>query len=38
MSKSAKLTLGPQVDNVAEMPTERLSTAGTGFPANRRVL
>jgi FtsP/CotA-like multicopper oxidase with cupredoxin domain len=34
----AKVSLGPQVDNVAEMPTERLATAGTGFPAGRRVL
>jgi CopA family copper-resistance protein len=28
----------PQVDNVAEMPTERLSSAGEGFPPGRRVL
>jgi FtsP/CotA-like multicopper oxidase with cupredoxin domain len=26
------------VDNVAEMPTERLNRAGEGFPAGRRVL
>lgn len=38
ISKSAKLILGPQVDNVAERPTERLSSAGEGFPADRRVL
>jgi len=34
----AKVSLGPQVDSVAEMPTERLATAGTGSPADRRVL
>jgi CopA family copper-resistance protein len=28
----------PQVDNVAELPTERLSSAGQGFPQGRRVL
>jgi FtsP/CotA-like multicopper oxidase with cupredoxin domain len=28
----------PQVDNVAKMPTERLSSAGEGFPPGRRVL
>src|SRR5260370_27947191 len=27
-----------EVDNVAEMPTERLNRAGEGFPAGRRVL
>jgi len=32
------LHLGPAVDNIAEMPTERLSTAGEGFPTGRRVL
>ena len=30
--------LGPQVDNIAEMATERLSSAGEGFPPGRRVL
>ncbi|HKA55475.1 MAG TPA: copper resistance system multicopper oxidase [Candidatus Binatia bacterium] len=36
-SSSAKLRLGPAVDNVAEMPTERLATTGA-VPAGRRVL
>jgi CopA family copper-resistance protein len=31
-------SIGPQVDNVAPMPTERLSSGGEGFPAGRRVL
>jgi CopA family copper-resistance protein len=30
--------LGPQVDNIARRPTERLSSAGEGFPPGRRVL
>ncbi len=29
---------GPQVVSIAEMPTERLSSAGEGFPPGRRVL
>ncbi|MBI3795452.1 MAG: copper resistance system multicopper oxidase [Deltaproteobacteria bacterium] len=37
-SSPAKLRLSPEVDNIAEMPTERLSTAGEGFPPERRVL
>jgi len=36
-SNPAKLRLGPAVDNVAEMPTERLATAGAA-PTGRRVL
>ncbi|HLK80756.1 MAG TPA: copper resistance system multicopper oxidase [Xanthobacteraceae bacterium] len=37
-SNSVKLDLGPQVDNVAGMTSERLASAGEGFPAGRRVL
>jgi CopA family copper-resistance protein len=37
-SGNVRLALGPQVDNIAEMPTERLSSAGEGFPPGRRVL
>jgi CopA family copper-resistance protein len=33
-----KLAGGVGVDNVAEMPTERLDRAGEGFPAGRRIL
>jgi FtsP/CotA-like multicopper oxidase with cupredoxin domain len=37
--KSAqKLDLSVEVNNVAEMPTERLNSPGAGFPAGRRVL
>jgi CopA family copper-resistance protein len=37
--KSAqKLDLSVEVNNVAEMPTERLNSPGEGFPAGRRVL
>jgi CopA family copper-resistance protein len=32
------LTRGVEVDNVAEMPTERLNTPGEGFPPGLRVL
>jgi len=38
IANKVKIAIGPQVDNVAEVPTERLSTAGEGFPADRRVL
>jgi CopA family copper-resistance protein len=38
ISKNVRLRLGPQVDNIAEMPNEGLSSAGEGFPADRRVL
>ncbi|MGH7934708.1 MAG: copper resistance system multicopper oxidase [Candidatus Binataceae bacterium] len=38
ISENVKPHVGPQVDNIAEMPTERLSSAGEGFPAGRRVL
>ena len=38
LSVNVKPRLDPQVDNVAEMPTERLSSAGEGFPPGRRVL
>jgi len=37
-SNPNELRLGPAVDNIVEMPTERLSTAGEGFPTGRRVL
>jgi CopA family copper-resistance protein len=33
-----KLEKGVEVDNVAEMPTERLNNPGEGFPPDRRVL
>jgi len=37
--KSAqKLDLSVEVNNVAEMPTERLNSPGEGFPPGRRVL
>ena len=35
---ASKLQGGVGVDNVAEMPTERLDHAGEGFPPGRRVL
>jgi CopA family copper-resistance protein len=37
-SRPEHLHLSPEVDNIAEMPTNRLSTAGEGFPPGRRVL
>ena len=37
-SESAKPRLGPQVDNIADRPSEPLSGAGEGFPPGRRVL
>lgn len=37
-SRPAGLRLGPTVDGIAEAPTERLSSAGDGFPPGRRVL
>ncbi len=37
-ARAASLRVGPAVDNIAEAPTERLSTAGEGFPPGRRVL
>jgi CopA family copper-resistance protein len=33
-----KIKRSVEVDNVAEMPTERLNTPGEGFPSGRRVL
>jgi len=36
--EAEKLQGSVGVDNVAEMPTERLNRAGEGFPAGRRVL
>jgi CopA family copper-resistance protein len=36
--EASKLQGRVGVDNVAEMPTERLNRAGEGFPAGRRVL
>jgi CopA family copper-resistance protein len=38
LSENVKPRPDPQVDNVAEAPTERLSSAGQGFPPGRRVL
>ena len=38
LSQNVKPRLNPQVDNVAEAPTERLSSAGEGFSPGRRVL
>ena len=38
LSENVKPRLDPQVDNVGAMPTERLSSAGEGFPPGRRVL
>jgi FtsP/CotA-like multicopper oxidase with cupredoxin domain len=38
LAENVKPRPAPQVDNVAEMPTERLSSAGEGFPPGRRVL
>jgi CopA family copper-resistance protein len=38
LAHKVKLQTGPQVDNIAAMPTERLSSPGEGFPAGRRVL
>ncbi len=37
-AEAKKLRSSVEVDNVAEMPTERLNRAGEGFPAGRRVL
>jgi CopA family copper-resistance protein len=37
-SSPRKLRLSPEVDNIAEMPTERLFTAGEGLAPGRRVL
>jgi FtsP/CotA-like multicopper oxidase with cupredoxin domain len=37
LSENVQLRPGPGIDNIAEMPTERLSRAGEGLPA-RRVL
>ena len=37
-AENLRPSLSPQVDNIAEMPTERLSSAGEGFPPGRRVL
>ena len=37
-ASAPKLERGVEVDNVAEMPTERLNSPGEGFPAGRRVL
>src|SRR6266851_6826265 len=38
ISENVRPNLGPQVVSIAEMPTERLSSAGEGFPPGRRVL
>jgi CopA family copper-resistance protein len=38
LSENVKPHPDAQVDNVAEMPTKRLSSAGEGFPPGRRVL
>jgi CopA family copper-resistance protein len=38
LSENVKPQPNPQVDNVAEMPIVRLSSAGEGFPPGRRVL
>ncbi|MGH7984931.1 MAG: copper resistance system multicopper oxidase [Candidatus Binataceae bacterium] len=38
LAAKVQLYPSPQVDNVAAMPTERLYTAGEGFPPGRRVL
>jgi CopA family copper-resistance protein len=38
ISENVRPDLGPQVVSIAEMPTERLSSAGEGFPTGRRVL
>jgi CopA family copper-resistance protein len=38
LSENRKPHPDSQVDNVAESPTERLSSAGEGFPPGRRVL
>jgi CopA family copper-resistance protein len=37
-ASAQKLDRSVEVDNVAEMPTERLQSAGEGFPPGRRVL
>jgi CopA family copper-resistance protein len=37
-AEAKKLERTVEVDNVAEMPTERLNRAGEGFPPGRRVL
>jgi CopA family copper-resistance protein len=38
LSENVKPRLDAQVDNVAEAPTERLSSAGESYPPGRRVL
>ncbi len=38
LSENVRPRVDPQVDNVAEAPTERLSSAGEGYPPGRRVL
>jgi CopA family copper-resistance protein len=38
VGENVKQHLGPQIDNVAELPTERLSSAGEASPPGRRVL
>ncbi len=38
ISENVRPNLGPQVVSIAEMPSERLSSAGEGFPPGRRVL
>jgi CopA family copper-resistance protein len=38
LSENVKPQPDPQVDNVTEMPTVRLSSPGEGFPPGRRVL
>src|SRR5260370_29758242 len=37
-ASAQKLDRSVEVDNVAEMPTERLQSAGEGFPPGRREL
>jgi CopA family copper-resistance protein len=37
-ASAKKLDRSVEVDNIAEMPTERLQSAGEGFPPGRRVL
>jgi hypothetical protein len=38
LTENRKPHRGPQADNVAESPAERLASAGEGFPTGRRVL
>ncbi|HLW70583.1 MAG TPA: copper resistance system multicopper oxidase [Candidatus Binataceae bacterium] len=38
LAQNVKARPGPQVDNVAAMPTNRLARPGEGFPPGRRVL